>query len=34
MGATTNRRELQSRLEVLLQHLLKWQYQPSMRSGS
>ncbi|MBD2695110.1 DUF29 domain-containing protein [Anabaena catenula] len=29
-----DQRELKSRLEVLLQHLLKWQYQPSMRSGS
>ncbi|AFZ56451.1 DUF29 domain-containing protein [Anabaena cylindrica FACHB-243] len=30
----SDRRELKSRLEVLLQHLLKWQYQPSLRSGS
>ncbi|MBW4678003.1 MAG: DUF29 domain-containing protein [Desmonostoc geniculatum HA4340-LM1] len=30
----SERRELKSRLEVLLQHLLKWQYQPSLRSGS
>ncbi len=30
----SERRELKSRLEVLLQHLLKWQYQPSFRSGS
>ncbi len=28
------RRELKSRLEVLLMHMLKWQYQPSMRTGS
>ncbi|MEH2446975.1 MAG: DUF29 domain-containing protein [Nostoc sp.] len=30
----SDRRELKSRLEVLLQHLLKWQYQSSLRSGS
>ncbi len=30
----SERRELKSRLEVLLQHLLKWQYQSSFRSGS
>lgn len=30
----SDKRELKSRLEVLLQHLLKWQYQPSLRSGS
>lgn len=30
----SERRELKSRLEVLLQHLLKWQYQPNRRSGS
>ncbi|MBK1990440.1 DUF29 domain-containing protein [Sphaerospermopsis aphanizomenoides BCCUSP55] len=30
----SDRRELKSRLEVLLQHLLKWQYQPSLRSAS
>jgi len=30
----SERRELKSRLEVLLQHLLKWQYQPGLRSGS
>ncbi|MFN6528844.1 DUF29 domain-containing protein [Nostoc sp. ChiSLP03a] len=30
----SERRELKSRLEVLLQHLLKWQYQSSLRSGS
>ena len=30
----SDRRELKSRLEVLLQHLLKWQYQPNLRSGS
>jgi hypothetical protein len=29
-----DRRELQSRLVVLLHHLLKWQFQPEMRSGS
>ena len=30
----SQRRELQSRLIVLLMHLLKYQYQPSMRSSS
>ncbi|MEH2411124.1 DUF29 domain-containing protein [Nostoc sp.] len=30
----SDRRELKSRLEVLLQHLLKWHYQSSLRSGS
>ncbi len=30
----SDRRELKSRLEVLLQHLLKWQYQPSHQSKS
>jgi hypothetical protein len=30
----SDRRELKSPLEVLLQHLLKWQYQPERRSGS
>ncbi|MDF5707004.1 MAG: DUF29 domain-containing protein [Nostoc sp. S4] len=30
----SERRELKSRLEVLLQHLLKWQYQSSLQSGS
>jgi hypothetical protein len=30
----SERRELKSRLEVLLQHLLKWQYQSNLRSGS
>jgi Domain of unknown function DUF29 len=30
----SDRRELKSRLEVLLMHLLKWQYQPSRRTGS
>ncbi|MEH2240623.1 DUF29 domain-containing protein [Nostoc sp.] len=30
----SDRRELKSRLEVLLQHLLKWQHQSSLRSGS
>jgi carbonic anhydrase len=29
----SDRRELKSRLEVLLQHLLKWQYQSNLRSG-
>lgn len=28
------KRELESRLEVLLMHLLKWQYQPGLRSRS
>lgn len=28
------KRELESRLEVLLMHLLKWQYQPNLRSRS
>ncbi|MBW4614940.1 MAG: DUF29 domain-containing protein [Desmonostoc vinosum HA7617-LM4] len=30
----SDRRELKSRLEVLLQHLLKWQFQPNLRSSS
>ena len=30
----SDRRELKSRLEVLLQDLLKWQYQSTLRSGS
>jgi hypothetical protein len=30
----SDQRELKSRLEVLLMHILKWQYQPSMRTGS
>lgn len=30
----SDRRELQSRLTVLLMHLLKWQFQPEMRTGS
>jgi hypothetical protein len=30
----SDRRELKSRLEVLLQHLLKWQFQPNRRSSS
>ncbi|WP_373528071.1 DUF29 domain-containing protein [Nostoc sp.] len=30
----SDRRELKSRLEVLLQHLLKWQHQSSLRSSS
>jgi hypothetical protein len=29
----SDRRELKSRLEVLLQHLLKWEYQPNLQSG-
>ena len=28
------KRELESRLEVLLMHLLKWQFQPNLRSRS
>ena len=30
----SNERELESYLVVLLAHLLKWEYQPQMRSGS
>ena len=30
----SDRRELKSRFEVLLQHLLKWQYQSNLRSNS
>ncbi|MDY7015252.1 MAG: DUF29 domain-containing protein [Cyanobacteriota bacterium] len=30
----SDRRELKSRTEVLLQHLLKWQYQPHLQSSS
>lgn len=30
----SNKRELYSYLVVILTHLLKWQYQPQMRSGS
>jgi hypothetical protein len=33
MGAR-ERRQLASRLEVLLMHLLKWQYQPALRGKS
>lgn len=33
IGAS-EKRELISRLEILLMHLLKWQYQPSLRSRS
>ena len=33
MGAA-QRRELSSRLQVLIMHLLKWQYQPELRSKS
>jgi hypothetical protein len=29
-----DRRELVSRLKILLAHLLKWQYQPTLRCGS
>jgi hypothetical protein len=32
--AKTERKELRSRLEVLLEHLLKWQFQASRRSRS
>ncbi|MGB5769864.1 MAG: DUF29 domain-containing protein [Crocosphaera sp.] len=30
----SDKRELKSRLAVLMQHLLKWQYQPKLRSFS
>jgi Domain of unknown function DUF29 len=30
----SDRREIESRLQVLLVHLLKWTYQPEKRSGS
>jgi hypothetical protein len=30
----SDKRQLKSRLEVLLLHLLKWQYQPTQRTGS
>jgi Domain of unknown function DUF29 len=30
----SERREIESRLQVLLLHLLKWSYQPEKRSGS
>jgi len=30
----SEQRELESRLDVLLMHLLKWQYQPNLRSKS
>jgi hypothetical protein len=30
----SDKRELKNRLKVLLQHLLKWQYQPNRRCGS
>jgi len=33
MGAS-ERRQLSSRLEILLMHLLKWQYQPALRGRS
>src|SRR4051812_29227670 len=32
--AGNHRRELRHRLETLLMHLLKWQFQPDHRSGS
>jgi hypothetical protein len=32
--ARSERRELESRLEVLIQHLLKWQFRPKRRSRS
>ena len=32
--ARRDRREVESRLAVLIAHLLKWEYQPSRRSGS
>ncbi|WP_218253325.1 DUF29 domain-containing protein [Candidatus Magnetobacterium casense] len=32
--ARNNKRELLSRLTVLIMHLLKWQYQPKLRCGS
>src|SRR5436853_1875141 len=32
--AKRDRREVQSRLRVLLAHVLKWIYQPEIRSGS
>ncbi|KJU81418.1 protein containing DUF29 [Candidatus Magnetobacterium bavaricum] len=32
--ARNNKREIASRLEVLIMHLLKWQYQPKRRSRS
>jgi hypothetical protein len=30
----SDKRELKSRLAILMQHLLKWQYQPNLRSSS
>jgi Domain of unknown function DUF29 len=30
----SDKRQLKSRLEVLFHHLLKWQYQPTQRTGS
>jgi hypothetical protein len=30
----SDKRQLKSRLEVLLHHMLKWQYQPTERTGS
>ncbi|MBF0591637.1 MAG: DUF29 domain-containing protein [Nitrospirae bacterium] len=32
--ARSSKKELFSRLKVLIMHLLKWQYQPRLRSGS
>jgi hypothetical protein len=32
--AKRDKRELTSRLMILIAHLLKWQFQPAMRSGS
>ena len=31
---SSDRREIRSRLEVLLTHLLKWEFQPEKRKGS
>jgi hypothetical protein len=30
----SERRQLESRLEILIMHLLKWQFQPNLRSRS
>jgi hypothetical protein len=30
----SDRREIRSRMGIILQHLLKWQFQPAARSGS
>jgi len=32
--AKRDRREVKSRLKVLLAHLLRWKYQPELRTGS